>query len=113
MPDEMKDYLWLLKTDKGDFFITVFGNWTEEEAAKKARAVFEAINVNITAMIPRKRVTGPDDVMCTLYEQKDAVSGLGFDFLAGKKLWEVCGRGAEYEAELIRLKKQEGIGSES
>ncbi|KKM17719.1 hypothetical protein LCGC14_1672830, partial [marine sediment metagenome] len=25
---------------------------------------------------------------------------------AGKKLWEVCGRGVEYEAELIRLKKE-------
>lgn len=103
---EMKDYLWLLKTDKGDFFITVLGNWTQEEAAKKARAIFETIKVNITAMIPRKRATGPDDAMCTLYEQADAKSGLGFDFLAGKKLWEACGRGVEYEAEHIRLKKE-------
>jgi len=105
--NDMKDYLWLVKTDKGDFFITVLGNWTQEEAAEKARAVFETIKVNITAMIPRKRVTGPDDAMCTLYEQADAKSGLGFEFLGGKKLWEACGRGVEFEAELIRLKKED------
>lgn len=104
---DMKDYLWLLKTDKGDFFITVMGNWTQAEAAEKARAVFDAIKVKIIAMIPRKRATGPLDAGCTLYEQKDAKSGLGFDFLADKKLWEACGRGVEYEAELIRQKKEE------
>ncbi len=103
---DMKDYLWLLKTDKGDFFISVLGNWTQEEAAKKVQLVFGTIGANITAMIPRKRATGPDDAMCTLYEQEDAKSGLGFDFLAGKKLWEACGRGVEYEAELIRSKKE-------
>jgi len=109
--NDMKDYLWLLQTDKGDFFISVFGNWTQEEAAKKARTVFDSIGVNITAMIPRKRATGPDETMCTLYEQKDAKSGLGFDFLAGKRLWEACGRGVEYEAELIRSKKEIGGGT--
>jgi len=104
--NDMKDYLWLLKTDKGDFFITVLGNWTQEEAAKKARLIFDKIGVNIIAMIPRKRATGPDDASCTLYEQEDAASGLGFDFLAGKKLWAACGRGVEFEAELIRQKKE-------
>jgi len=104
---DMKDYLWLVKTNKGDFFMTVLGNWTQEEAAKKLRLVFDSIKLDITAMIPRKRVTGPDDAMGTIYEQKDAKSGLGFDFLAGKKLWGVCGRGVEYEAELIRLKKED------
>ena len=104
--NDMKDWLWLVKTDKGDFFITVMGNWTQEEAAEKARLVFDNIGVKITAMILRKRATGPDDNMCTLYEQKDAKSGLGFDFLAGRKLWQVCGRGAEYDAELIRSKKE-------
>ena len=104
---DMKDYLWLVKTNKGDFFMTVFGNWTQEEAAKKLQLVFESIKLDITAMIPRKRVTGPDDAMGTIYEQEDAKSGLGFEFLGGKKLWEVCGRGVEYEAELIRLKKED------
>ena len=103
---DMKDYLWLVKTNKGDFFMTVFGNWTQEEAAKKLQLVFESIKLDITAMIPRKRVTGPDDAMGTIYEQEDAKSGLGFEFLGGKKLWEVCGRGVEFEAELIRLKKE-------
>ena len=103
---DWKDYLWLVKTDKGDFFITVLGDWTQEEAAKKVRLVFDGIKVDITAMVPRKRVTGPDDAMCTLYEQEEPKDELGFSFLGGKKLWEACGRGVEYEAELIRLKKE-------
>ena len=104
--NDMKDYLWLVKTDKGDFFITVIGKWTQEEAAKKLRLVFEEIKLNITAMIPRKRVTGPDDAMGTIYQQEEPKDELGFQFLGGKKLWEVCGRGTEYEAERILLKKE-------
>jgi len=102
----MKDYLWLLKTNKGDFFITVMGNLTEAEAAKRVRLVFETIKLDITAMIPRKRVTGPDDAMCTLYQQEEPKDELGFSFLAGKKLWEACGRGVEYEAQRVLLEKQ-------
>ena len=104
--NDMKDYLWLVKTNKGDFFITVLGNWTQEEAAKKIQLVFEKIKLDITAMIPRKRVTGPDDAMGTIYQQEEPKDELGFEFLGGKKLWEVCGRGVEYEAERIRLKKE-------
>ena len=104
--NDMKDWLWLVKTNKGDFFITVFGNWTQEEAAKKLRWVFAGIKLDITAMIPRKRVTGPDDAMGTIFQQEEPKDELGFSFLGGKKLWEVCGRGVEYEAELIRLKKE-------
>jgi len=105
--DGMMDWLWLVKTNKGAFFITVLGNWTQEEAALKIRVVFDVIlKVDITAMIPRKRVTGPDDVMGTIYEDEKSGNERGFSFLAGKKLWEACGRGVEYEAELIRLKKE-------
>lgn len=99
-------YLWLVKTDKGDFFINVMGNWTQEEAAKKVRLIFDTMKLNIIAMIPRKRATGPEDAGCTIYQKDDAENGLGFDFLAGKKVWEACGRGAEFEAELIRSKKE-------
>jgi hypothetical protein len=53
--DEVKDWLWLVQTDKGDFFITVLGNWTQEEAAKKIRRVFDEIKLDITAMIPSRR----------------------------------------------------------
>jgi len=104
--NDMNDYLWLVKTNKGDFFITVIGNWTQEEAAKKLLFMFDRIKLPITAMIPRKRATGPDDAMCTLYEQEEPKDELGFSFLAGKKLWEACGRVVEYEAELILLKKE-------
>ena len=103
---DMKDYLWLVKTNKGDFFMTVFGNWTQEEAAKNLRLVFDSIKLDIIAMIPRKRATGPDDAMGTFYEQEDAKSGLGFEFLGGKKLWEVCGRGVEYAGTRVLLDKQ-------
>ncbi|MBA7682501.1 hypothetical protein ES703_90851 [subsurface metagenome] len=104
---DMKDYLWLVKTDKGDFFITVMGNWTQEEAAKRVKAVFDVmLKLDITAMIPRKRVTGPDDAMGTIYQQLEPKDELDFAFLGGKKLWQVCGRGAEYDAELIRSKKE-------
>ena len=104
--NNVKDYLWLLKTNKGDFFITVIGNWTQEEAAKKIRLVFDEIKLDITAMIPRKRATGPLDAMGTIHDQVEPKDARGFSFLAGKKLWEVCGRGVEYEAERIRLKKE-------
>ena len=104
--NEMKDYLWLIKTNKGDFFISVMGNWTQEEAAKKIRLVFDKINLDITAMIPRKRATGDMDAMGTIYEQEKPENALGFQFLGGKKIWEACGRGVEYEAERIRLKKE-------
>ena len=114
--NDKKDWLWLVKTDKGDFFITVWGNWTQEEAAKKLQLVFDKIKLNITAMIPRKRATGDMDTMGTIIQYgKDyppgdhTDSGLEYQFLGGKKLWEVCGRGVEYEAELIRVKKEEGI----
>ncbi len=104
---DMKDYLWLVKTDKGDFFITVMGNWTQEEAATRVRAVFEVIlKLDIIGMIPRKRATGPIEATCTICEQEEPKDELGFSFLAGKKLWDVCGRGVEYEAEQIRLKKE-------
>jgi len=102
----MKDWLWLVKTSKGDFFITVIGKWTQEEAAEKIRLTFARIKLDITAMIPRKRVTGPDDAMGTIYEPEEPKDELGFSFLGGKKLWEACGRGVEYQAELIRLKKE-------
>lgn len=103
---DLKDYLWLIKTNKGDFFITVVGNWTQGEAAKKIWRVFENIKLDITAMIPRKRATGPDDAVGTIYQPEEPEDGRDFAFLGGKKLWEACGRRVEYEAELTRLGKQ-------
>lgn len=105
--DDIKDWLWLVKTNKGDFFITVIGNWTQEEAAKKIRQVFDRITPNIIAMIPRKRATGPYDAMGTIYPPEEPKGEQAFSFSAGKKLWEACGRGVEFEAELIRLKKED------
>uniref|UniRef100_A0A6H1Z6C2 Uncharacterized protein n=1 Tax=viral metagenome TaxID=1070528 RepID=A0A6H1Z6C2_9ZZZZ len=102
----MKDYLWLIKTNKGDFFITVVGNWTQEEAAKRMWLVFEEMKLGITAMIPRKRATGPDDAVGTIYQPEEPKDGRDFEFLAGHKLWEASGRGVEYEAERVRLEKQ-------
>lgn len=106
--DKVKVYMWLVKTSKSDFFITVYGNWTEEEAIKRVKAVFDVqLKLGIDALIPRKRATGDMDACCTLYQNLERKDGLDIEFLAGKKLWEVCGRGAEYEAQLILLKAQE------
>ncbi len=102
----MNEYLWLIRTNKGDFFISVHGNWTLEEAAKRVRLAFATIKLTITAMIPRKRATGPGDAMCTIYEEKGTTNPLGFEFLAGKKLWDACGLGGLFDAELIRLKSE-------
>ncbi len=103
---DRKEYLWLVKTNKGDFFITVIGDWTLEEAAKKLVATFEKIELEMTAMIPRKRAPGLGDAQATIYQREESEDGQGFEFIAGKKLWEACGRGVEFEAETIRLKKE-------
>ena len=104
---EVNDWMWLVKTGKGDFFIKVAGEWTQEEAAQRVKVLFDVIlKLPIIGMIPRKRSTGPDDMQATIYENPEAEDALGFSFLAGKKLWEVCGRGAEYEAQLILLEEQ-------
>lgn len=104
--DDRQEWVWLIKTAKGDFFITVIGNWTQEEAAERVRTVFETVKLDIVGMIPRKRPTGPDDNRCTILEQLEPKDVLGFDFMAGKKVWEVCGRGVEYEAQMVALNKQ-------
>ncbi|KKL48307.1 hypothetical protein LCGC14_2326830 [marine sediment metagenome] len=113
---EVKDWMWLIMTAKGDFLITVAGEWTEEEAAQKVKYVFDVfLKLTIIGMVPRKRSTGPQERQGTIYEQPEPKDALGFNFLGGKKLWEVCGRGAEYQAELVLVKgqmkreKQEGL----
>jgi len=65
--DEVKDWMWLVKTAKGDFFMTVVGKWTQEEAAKKVQQVFETIKLDIICIIPRKRSTGPEDMRGTIF----------------------------------------------
>ena len=104
----MKEYLWLIKTSKGDFFITVLGDWTQEEASKRVRIIFETVlKLDIIRIIPRKQATGSMDNCCTLYEQEEPHKDkLGYSFLAGKKIWEAGGRGVEYEAKQIHLKKE-------
>lgn len=105
--DEMKSWMWLVKTSKGDFFITVMGKWTQEEAAKRIKAVFDVIlKLDIIGMIPRKRSTGPDNMQGLIFEQLEPKDQLGFGFLAGEKIWHVCGRGAEFQAQKILLEKE-------
>ena len=68
---DMKDWLWLVKTNKGDFFITVLGKWTQEEATNRVKAIFKVLlKLDIVDMIPRKRASGPVDAMGTLYQQE-------------------------------------------
>lgn len=97
--------MWLVKTSKGDFFMTVCGEWNQEEAAKKVMMVFDGLELDIVGMIPRKRGPASTENTGTILEQSEPKDARGFDFLAGKKFWEVCGRIAEYQAENILLEK--------
>lgn len=105
---DVKDWLWLVQTEKGDFFFTVTGKYTQGEAAKMVMAIFkELLKIAIIGLIPRKRPPHPDDPSsCTIHQNHDPDDPHEFYLLAGKRLWEVCGRGAEYEAEYILLSKQ-------
>lgn len=106
--DNFNYYLWLVKTDKGDFFMAASGEWTEAEAAEKVMSVFKQLNLNITGMIPRKRITDKDnDKAGTIVQELEPTKNpLGYMFMAGRKFWEICGRSAEYEAELVLMEKQ-------
>jgi hypothetical protein len=105
--ENWKDYLWLVKTDKGDFFFTVLGDWTREEAEKKVREAAKGIGLEINEFIPRKRATGDMTMCATIYQELEPkASPLGFELMAGKGLWEACGRGAEYADQLARLKEE-------
>ena len=106
--DEIKDWMWLVKTNQGDFFLTVVGKWTQEEAAEKVRLVFKEIKIDIAGMIPRKRATGSDDIKGTIWQQEKPRGPRGFYFLAGRKIWQICGRVAEYEAKIILFGKGDG-----
>lgn len=101
---EFNHWMWLVMTPQGDFFITVGGSWTQEVAARHVRRVFDSLQIGIIGMIPRKRVTGPDEIQCTLIETEKQVPPFGFTFLAGRKLWQVCGRLGEYDAEIVLQK---------
>jgi len=68
------------------------------------REVF--LKLPIIGMVPRKRSTGPEERQGTIYEQPEPEDALGFYFLGGKNLWEACGRGVEYEAQLVLTKGQ-------
>lgn len=101
--EDLQEWMWLVKTNKGEFFITVVGNWTQEEAATRVRGVFEIVlKVDIVGMIPRKRSTGPNEIQCTIFEQQEKKDEVGFNFFAGKKVWELCGRGADFETALAK-----------
>jgi hypothetical protein len=99
-------YAWLLKTSRGDFYVSVCGEWTEEEAVTKLLHVMITIGLVFTAMVPRKRIPGSPDNTGTIFQNEKSKTGLGFDFYAGKKFWEVAGRGTEYAAEMILFGKQ-------
>lgn len=104
--DDNKEWLWFVQTNKGDFFFTVVGEWSQEEAAKKLLQVLEHIKLDFTGLIPRKRPSGGMDTCGTIVQQEDADNGLGYMFFAGKDIWRACGRETEFEAEKIRMEKE-------
>jgi len=103
-PNEFNDWMWLVKTEKGDLFITVVGKWDQPAALKKVWEMLGHLKVYPIAMIPRKISSAPDEQHGTIWE--DETELLGFRFLAGKKFWDLAGRTAEFEAERLLLEKQ-------
>lgn len=113
--DDIQSWAWLLKTTQGDFFVTVVGTWNQAEAARMVWAVFDRMNdyykaeIGITGMIPRKRPTGPEDRDCTIWEREEPEGPENYFFLAGKKLWELCGLAAFYDVgEILRVRGERG-----
>jgi hypothetical protein len=109
---EVNDYSWLLKTKVGDLYLSVCGEWTEEQAVLKLMTVMAMTGIVFTAMIPRKRIPGGPDNTGTIMQDEKSNTGLGYQFFAGKKFWEAAGRSGEYEAEMVRLKKEMEKGSD-
>ena len=56
--NEEKVWMWLINTNKGEFFMTVAGKWTQEEAANRVQAVFKVmLKLEIVGMIPRLTIS--------------------------------------------------------
>lgn len=110
MSEPFEYWLWLVKTNSGDFFVSASGNWTQEKAAKMVWGVFVAlkelyeVELDIVGMIPRKRYQEDSGNVCSIVQDTKIIPG--FRLYAGKKLWDICGRSAEYDAEKILLEKQ-------
>jgi hypothetical protein len=110
--NETQDWQWLVKTAKGDFHFTIVGPWTQEEAAKKVRQVFELLQLEIIGMIPRKRSTVDIEMMATIVEQLEPKNQLGFEVYAGKGIWRACGKEAEYLAQRVLTDRQLALEAE-
>jgi hypothetical protein len=103
---EINDWLWLVQTDKGNFFMTVAGEWSQAEALKKVWQLFTMLKIDITGLFPRQRATGSVDNTGTIFQTDDPKNALGYEFLAAKRFWALGNRMAEFEAEMLLLKKQ-------
>lgn len=107
-------WAWLLKTSRGDFFITVVGEWNQGEALEMVWRVFERIrathhvNIDILGMIPRKRSSYSTDMECTVYQTEEKGEE-DYYFFAGENLWAICGLTANYEAEMILFQNQHNL----
>lgn len=102
----MNEYIWLVKSSKGDFLISVVGNWTQEEAEEKLRTVLAGLGIDITKLITRKRATGDPESGATIVQDLEPQTEVGFSLYAGRKLWVAAGKGSEFDAELTRTDKE-------
>lgn len=104
--NEFKNYTWLVKTDKGEFFMSVSGEWTEAEAALRVMQVFRKMNLEITGMDKKSGVPEEDNERAgaIIQELWPQTSELGYKLFAGRKYWELCGRIAEFDAEMVLSK---------
>ncbi len=96
---DTQDYLWLVGTEKGDFIVSVCGKWDQAVAEAKLREAFKLINLAIVKLIPRKRMSGPQERQCHIVEMAD--KPYGYELYAGRGLWAAVGSLALFEAELV------------
>lgn len=103
--EEIKEWVWLVQTTKGDFCFTVTGELDKAEAAKQLLSVLTEIHLDLIGLVQRKRESGTDDIMGHIVQVEESESERGFMFFAGKSIWQACGMEAQYEAEMIRMEK--------
>ena len=96
--DNWKHYIWYTETDKGNFFFTVMGEWTQEEAEEKMRFATSNVGLKILKITPRERAPSNIIMHATILQDTETKSEYGFQLLAGEGIWRALGRLVEYHA---------------
>lgn len=91
----VRDLVWKVPTDKGDFWFTVHANFPQTEALAYVVAVCAQAKLMVAGLIPMKRAQAEPEYSVLLNQRG---TGRVYEIIAGKKLWHAMGRVAEFEA---------------